>query len=445
MANNCDCESNIISRKDLQIFRGTYAEVMKQPTVNMKIYLAWDTQQIFVGNNHGIKTPYSGQYKAVIENYITELKDEIYDSIDSKISAQVQEALKDIESTVTESLTEIFKDQIKELVSENTKEYQDQIDANSTKIANLQNSLSQSKTETDDKISSLEKLVAANETSVSTLESKITGLSNKVSSSMQFKSGSDITQMATDIDSFSPVFCTTTYGNYKVGRIYYVENGEIKEMAGGGGGDDSSDKTIVDAGLSLSISPTTTRVAMGSASDVMNFVITPKVGNKDIIKEYTLYNTTYAKDALPSNILVLLDTNYVNASTGKPAKQTIDVKFSATTIDGTDTIKYTANAVSKRIETYQPWFFGNDDDLVEYDGENVSEFRANVKVGVPVYLYATVNTLKFTADGYGVEPDSIETTTHSFGQVGKELTATYVRYNFGEMNDSFEMVIEKKK
>jgi hypothetical protein len=47
-------------KKELKIFRGTYEEVLAQTTEDMTIYLSWDTQEIFVGNKYGVKTPYIG-------------------------------------------------------------------------------------------------------------------------------------------------------------------------------------------------------------------------------------------------------------------------------------------------------------------------------------------------------------------------------------------------
>jgi len=47
-------------KKELKIFRGTYEEVLAQTTEDMTIYLSWDTQEIFVGNKFGVKTPYIG-------------------------------------------------------------------------------------------------------------------------------------------------------------------------------------------------------------------------------------------------------------------------------------------------------------------------------------------------------------------------------------------------
>jgi len=59
-------------KKELKIFRGTYAEIQEQTTEDMTIYLSWDTQEIFVGNKYGVKTPYIGGNK-LTEREIREL------------------------------------------------------------------------------------------------------------------------------------------------------------------------------------------------------------------------------------------------------------------------------------------------------------------------------------------------------------------------------------
>jgi hypothetical protein len=47
-------------KKELKIYRGTYEEINAQTTEDMAIYFAWDTQEIYVGNKFGVKTPYIG-------------------------------------------------------------------------------------------------------------------------------------------------------------------------------------------------------------------------------------------------------------------------------------------------------------------------------------------------------------------------------------------------
>jgi len=49
-------------RKELKIYRGTYAEIMDPLTLteDMAFYLAWNTGELFVGNALGVKVPYTG-------------------------------------------------------------------------------------------------------------------------------------------------------------------------------------------------------------------------------------------------------------------------------------------------------------------------------------------------------------------------------------------------
>lgn len=65
-------------RKELKIYRGTYAEIMEAETIDMAIYFAWDTREIFVGNALGVKVPYNGgesltanQVKLLIDEQLT--------------------------------------------------------------------------------------------------------------------------------------------------------------------------------------------------------------------------------------------------------------------------------------------------------------------------------------------------------------------------------------
>jgi hypothetical protein len=66
-------------KKELKIYRGTYEEIFKEPTEDMAIYFAWDTQEIFVGNKYGVKTPYIGgnrlserEIRAIVASLVTD-------------------------------------------------------------------------------------------------------------------------------------------------------------------------------------------------------------------------------------------------------------------------------------------------------------------------------------------------------------------------------------
>lgn len=92
-------------KKDLRIFRGTYKECMAQATEDMKIYLAWDTHEIFVGNRAGGKIKYGGSSsndKIDIESYFQEFRKEIYEKVEEFASLKVNDL-------VTPKVEEIIK------------------------------------------------------------------------------------------------------------------------------------------------------------------------------------------------------------------------------------------------------------------------------------------------------------------------------------------------
>lgn len=66
----------------LRIVRGRFGEIMAMPTTDMEFYLAWDTQELFVGNKKGVKVPY-GAGTGLSENAATLL-------VESLISGQFE-------------------------------------------------------------------------------------------------------------------------------------------------------------------------------------------------------------------------------------------------------------------------------------------------------------------------------------------------------------------
>ena len=111
-------------RTDLKIFRGTYAEVQKQPTVNMTFYLAWDTQQLFVGNKNGVKVPYTGRYEKDISDRLSLFKDEIRVS-QNKLRDEISkdnEAFKDKIVAELDDITNNINDKVSEAIDAQTKD-----------------------------------------------------------------------------------------------------------------------------------------------------------------------------------------------------------------------------------------------------------------------------------------------------------------------------------
>lgn len=50
-------------KRNFEIVRGTKEEIDEIPAKDMTMYLAWDTNQIFFGNDNGVKTPYNNEKK----------------------------------------------------------------------------------------------------------------------------------------------------------------------------------------------------------------------------------------------------------------------------------------------------------------------------------------------------------------------------------------------
>ena len=86
-----------ITKKDLSIFRGTYEEIKNLPTEDMRIYLSWDTQEIFIGNSIGTKVPY-GVPKILfnkIDRDLKNIEDKLNEKYDLQVDVLVQQHLKE--------------------------------------------------------------------------------------------------------------------------------------------------------------------------------------------------------------------------------------------------------------------------------------------------------------------------------------------------------------
>lgn len=94
-------------KKNLDIFRGTYAECMAQPTIDMCFYLAWDTHQIFVGTRSGYKIAYDGgksQIMNAIENYLNDFRRDINEEIIKKVNTEINQTAPEILKQLSDEL-----------------------------------------------------------------------------------------------------------------------------------------------------------------------------------------------------------------------------------------------------------------------------------------------------------------------------------------------------
>lgn len=157
-------------RTDLKIFRGTYAEVQKQPTVNMTFYLAWDTQQLFVGNKNGVKVPYTGRYEKDISDRLSLFKDEVRTS-QNKLRNEILEANDAFEKKIVAELDEItdnINDKVAEAIDAQTK------DLIETKIIpEVLKQLNADTLATKDDINTLQGFINQNSSAISTNASNI--------------------------------------------------------------------------------------------------------------------------------------------------------------------------------------------------------------------------------------------------------------------------------
>jgi hypothetical protein len=114
-------------KKELKIYRGTYDEIMSQPTEDMTIYLSWNTQEIFVGNAHGVKTPYIGGSKLTerqVKDIIAELGTVQFNTLRAQLTAissnlastaQISNSVNSRLSSFENNLNEVIADKITEL------------------------------------------------------------------------------------------------------------------------------------------------------------------------------------------------------------------------------------------------------------------------------------------------------------------------------------------
>lgn len=199
----------MITKKDLSIFRGTCSECFAQPTEDMRIYLAWDTQEIYVGNAFGEKILYGvskSLYRRIDQKFV-ELEEQIGEKIDAHIKGNIEnlvaetleeirkelfsevsnEVSKQINSRITGISEEITKNRlsieaITAAVNDNKNEIQEHLDEAEKNISNLEESIKKSEEELRKELSLL---TGDNSDTYKNLESKINAVDKKISSTAE--------------------------------------------------------------------------------------------------------------------------------------------------------------------------------------------------------------------------------------------------------------------
>lgn len=154
-------------KKNLQVFRGTYAECMAQPTLDMCFYLAWDTHQIFVGNKSGYKIAFDGGKSKImnaVDMFLSDFRKDITDEISEKVDSKIWELAPAIIDTLSKDLIPPINKRIDNLQSE-LKSVEGDVSLNSTKIQTI-----------------LELITGINQ-DIDTINTAITSISERVSNS----------------------------------------------------------------------------------------------------------------------------------------------------------------------------------------------------------------------------------------------------------------------
>ena len=131
---------------ELNVFRGTYKEVQAKETRDMTIYLAWDTQEIFIGNSLGTKVKYGSGASPDkgLKAYFATFKDSLYDEVKNYSHQQVEDRVNELLNQIVDKydtakqelvlykgqLSEELKSELSSLekdLSNAVKDYNDQI------------------------------------------------------------------------------------------------------------------------------------------------------------------------------------------------------------------------------------------------------------------------------------------------------------------------------
>ena len=225
--------------QNLLMFLGTRKEVDEASVVNRCFYFAWDTGEIFLGNNHNSKTKYGGSRKTLSETDIRKI-------VDSEMLPQLainNETTKDI-ALKQDSFIKNINEQIKNVVAkvdtinENTTAYiKDQVDA---VLKDMETSFY-----TKDTINEM----LANYLKINDFNTSISNYYTKTESDKKFLlpvSGDYLYKNVIKLNGY--YLCTSDYTsndyNFYLGTIYQITNGRVTEIAsaGGGGGSDVSVK-----------------------------------------------------------------------------------------------------------------------------------------------------------------------------------------------------------
>lgn len=383
-----------VTKQELHVFRGTYAECMQQQTEDLEVYLAWDTQEIFVGNKHGVKVKYGGTrgLQSELEKYFSKFRSEVYSDVDlyiqSHVASDVEENIKAFDTRYANEFSNIRKD-LSSQISSVTKSIENvnlSLSSTRTSLAELSDNVDKYKTQSDADISQLKSYNASNNTKLSELTDRVVSLENR----------SDLPQ----------------YSSATSGKVLSVDNnGNLQwvKMSGGVVSKETyTTRLLVRSNFSdsyeVSSSPVSSEVMFGAEND------SPSGAVDGVVRLY--YDGTLLDSFLADNNTKSKTKTYdKRISIDRSTESTHTISVTANTLRASDEIEYKVTSTTKRISIYVPCFVTVNGTAVAPVGESVNssnrfrsfsnkEYTFNVVKGDTLKLYTTKEFSEISMSGF---------------------------------------------
>lgn len=536
-----------ITKKDLSIFRGTYEEIKNLPTEDMRIYLSWDTQEIFIGNSIGTKVPY-GVPKILfnkIDRDLKNIEDKLNEKYDLQVDILVQQHLK--EFLDSSEFSDSVKSEIERLFNNFKATVESNINRLDGSITEINNKIRSNKEETDKKLSDIEEKIPkkvselendsnyltehqsldnyytkqdvdseikkatenidlteyytkaqidkkledisagdidlsnyynkeqtelkidekinqiqfpeipskisdlendSNFVSTDNLDSKLLNYATKndlknIDSQFLYLTGSEMQdeKILETTKQFQTVFCTEdTAPNktpiYKANQLYYFNGERFKQLASGS----SPTKELITAIINLQLTnwPSDAEIHK-EIINVSNIIASIRRISAIKDKKCSVYfdnkeitNVSKIESSLDDSATISIKDISIDAS--KPLYHTLEIR--AEVNDATEDYEYTiTNNSKKTCSFYQPWLFGELNNLIHYKS-NVSTMETMISTSnATIYLYTTTKLLKNPTSGGFEVPFELNSELVSLTVNGVE-NVKYYEYKLVNVNDN---------
>jgi len=294
------------------MFLGTRQEVDNAAVVNKCMYFAWDTGEIFLGNNHNSKTKYGGSRDTLSATDITKI---VYSELTPQLNINNRKIkeLKNSQDTFIETVNNAIKSVVAKVDSIN--------DATTAYIRQqVQSVLSGMETNfyTKDDINNL----FGNYVTSATFNSTLSNVYTKKETDSKYitpVTGEYIYRNIVTLNGYYLCLSDYTSSNYNFysGNIYSVSNGRYTEIAStGGGGGDASIKIST-----FTIAGSTYLLRASGSSLGSNVQLVTNISNGKFANNVGLYYddnvVTNAISLDAGNSSKFLDLSVINNSDGR--------------------------------------------------------------------------------------------------------------------------------